>query len=963
MGRERSGGVASGAGGIGTLYRLGTLGEWSDGRLLGQFLDRRDTETSDAAFAALVDRHGPMVLRVCRRILGDVPDAHDAFQATFLILVRKAGTIRSRESVGDWLFRIARRVAVRARVDADRRERRLEALASVSRVLPADGGGDLDHELLLAEVDRLPARYREAVVLHYFEGLSAEAAALRLGCARGTVLSRLSRARQRLRGRLERRGIVFGAAIAAGRTGWGAAVPPALAAGTVRAAAALGLAGATIESVVPAAVAGLARGAARALDVSRLRAAACVLVLLAAGVSIAVAASRGPGQQAPRPAVPGRAMPGPAKAPAAAKPDQSDALVFRGRVVDPDGRPVAGASIVASSPVDDDPLPRLATTGPDGLFEAQVDEIAIDLPEKDGLPAYLAALASGFGPGWVKIDRQAALKGPVTIRLVRDVVMIEGQIIGLEGRGVPGVSVSLAMIADLPDRFLERLQSDAGQADGSILWGEIMRSRLVLTELEVDNASPVLASVRTGPDGRFRIRGIGRDRVVNLVARADAIVETWVTVVTTTDPSYRPLSVSGDDGMHFQLLAPRFELAARPGRTFEGVVHDRDTGRPIAGAEIFAVWSGKWTTSDAQGRFRLTGMPKAETNSFRVRAHDQGYVEIFPIIADTPGLGPIHADIALRRGVRVEGRVVDKPSGRPVRAVVEYMAYRDNTYIKDYTDASILFGTRISDQVRHVTDADGRFRAVVLPGAGVLVVSSLEPGYLAARPLAPEAAGKVLDPGNFVYGLEHYQAIVPINPRPNETTAIPDIVLVPGRTQHVRAVDARGRPVEQIRYVLPEGSWPGELARGAEFSFVHTSPGKIKRVIVSTETRNLSAFVDIKGDEPDPIRVVLRPSGTVAGRLVDEDGRPRPHMRLELQYRLNGSESAEQDFSPPLMTGADGRFRIIGLVPGLSYTAAVLRRHERDERRRYEGILHSGEWTIKPGESIDWGDVRARPLE
>ncbi len=141
------------------------------------------------------------------------------------------------------------------------------------------------------------------------------------------------------------------------------------------------------------------------------------------------------------------------------------------------------------------------------------------------------------------------------------------------------------------------------------------------------------------------------------------------------------------------------------------------------------------------------------------------------------------------------------------------------------------------------------------------------------------------------------------------------------------------------------------------------SPGGLASLVFA-RTREPSAFVDIQGDEPDPIRVVLRPSATVTGRLVDDDdGRPRPHMRLELEYRLSGSESAEQEYTPPLMTGPDGRFRVIGLVPGLSYSLAVLRRHERDERRRYEGNLHRDEWTIKPGEVIDWGDVRPLPME
>jgi hypothetical protein len=120
----------------------------------------------------------------------------------------------------------------------------------------------------------------------------------------------------------------------------------------------------------------------------------------------------------------------------------------------------------------------------------------------------------------------------------------------------------------------------------------------------------------------------------------------------------------------------------------------------------------------------------------------------------------------------------------------------------------------------------------------------------------------------------------------------------------------------------------------------------------------MAAFVDIKGGEPDPISVTLQPSGTVIGRLVDEDGRPRPNVRLEVCYHLGESQVEEQSFSPPLMTGPDGRFRIRGLSPGLPYNVSVIRRAAKDEEQRYEGYLHINTWTLNPGETRDWGDVR-----
>ncbi len=220
MASTRSSGAVAGQ--LGSLFSLGAAGDLTDGQLLERFLTRDDPAAAEAAFTALVDRHGSMVLSVCRRELGDLHDAHDAFQATFLVLTSKAATIRHRDSVGGWLFGIARRVAARARMDGARRRRHLQQYGA-DRPIFEDGPADtatvdaeLDYTPLLAEVNRLPERFRAPVVLHYFEGLSTEATAQRLGCARGTVLSRLSRARNRIKQRLERQGVSYPALIPAG---------------------------------------------------------------------------------------------------------------------------------------------------------------------------------------------------------------------------------------------------------------------------------------------------------------------------------------------------------------------------------------------------------------------------------------------------------------------------------------------------------------------------------------------------------------------------------------------------------------------------------------------------------------------------------------------------------------------------------------------------------------------------
>src|SRR4051812_8884536 len=172
------------------LFRFGTASGLSDGQLLDRFASRHD-EAAEAAFAALVERHGPMVLTVCRRALNDPHDAEDAFQATFLILMRKAGSAPSRESLAAWLYGVARRVSAHARAAAARRRVVERAAALRCGAVDPTPPDEPDRDLW-DEVDRLPAAQRAAVVHCYLEGLTHEQAAQRLGWPVGTVRSRLA---------------------------------------------------------------------------------------------------------------------------------------------------------------------------------------------------------------------------------------------------------------------------------------------------------------------------------------------------------------------------------------------------------------------------------------------------------------------------------------------------------------------------------------------------------------------------------------------------------------------------------------------------------------------------------------------------------------------------------------------------------------------------------------------------
>jgi RNA polymerase sigma factor (sigma-70 family) len=262
----------------------------SDAILLDRFVEQWD----QAAFRDLVGRHGPMVLGVCRRILRDPHAADDAFQATFLLLARKAGSVRKRGSVGPWLYGVAQRVALEARGTTARRPVPTPLDLEVPGVDDHDGlERDELHAALHEELGRLPEKYRAPIVLCYIEGLPHEAVARQLGWPLGTVRTRIARGRDLLGARLTRRGVAPAAVLLAlgllPKTA--AAVPARLVEATVRAAARVAAGERVPQGEVPAGVADLEKKVRKAMHLTRLRwamAFALAVVVIGAGVTAGV---------------------------------------------------------------------------------------------------------------------------------------------------------------------------------------------------------------------------------------------------------------------------------------------------------------------------------------------------------------------------------------------------------------------------------------------------------------------------------------------------------------------------------------------------------------------------------------------------------------------------------------------------------------------------------------------------
>ena len=271
-------------------FRLHRGGTTTDAELLQLFISQRD----DDAFETLVRRHGPMVLGVCRRILHNEADVEDCFQATFLVLVRKAASIRPRGVVGNWLYGTARKAALKARAMRNLRHRKEKEAATEKAGKSFGQDRDLQ-ELLDQELETMPDKYRAAIVLCDLEGLTTAAAAQQVGCPHGSLHARLVRGRAMLGKRLARHGLaVSGGVLATAlcQNVTSACVPGPLVVSTVKAATLMAAGKALVAGAVSAKVAALTEGVLKTMLLTKLKNLVIVLVLavgaLGTGATVAV---------------------------------------------------------------------------------------------------------------------------------------------------------------------------------------------------------------------------------------------------------------------------------------------------------------------------------------------------------------------------------------------------------------------------------------------------------------------------------------------------------------------------------------------------------------------------------------------------------------------------------------------------------------------------------------------------
>jgi hypothetical protein len=377
-----------------------------------------------------------------------------------------------------------------------------------------------------------------------------------------------------------------------------------------------------------------------------------------------------------------------------------------------------------------------------------------------------------------------------------------------------------------------------------------------------------------------------------------------------------------------------------------GIVRDRDSGTPLARVRIACEQAGEFnfhnnnaieTISDANGRYRLNGLPQhVDSSLLAIPAHSQPYLPAAIDIPKATSLEPVIVEIGLKRGIAIKGRVTDQITGKPVRAHVAYRAYRDNPSL---TDAPGFATARIGDQ--HETAADGSFLVFGLPGHGMVAARAMPDSQPFLRGIGlPERTALDRIPVVPDYALWSFHTFADVDLARGAALIRRDLALVSGQVAKGRVVGPDGLPLAGARVSREPWNEVGVTRENGEFTIGVFRPGEERDYLILHDKKKLAATVTLRGGT-DEMVVKLGPCAAVTGRIVDEGGTPRPKMLLYVSFpNLLPKES-----------DLNGRFRIDPLVPGKPIKITVSMNRYSRSKSVAEGLV------LGPGEVKDLGDV------
>jgi RNA polymerase sigma factor (sigma-70 family) len=950
-----------------------------DDDLLRRFISEKNQE----AFDCLLRRHGRMVFSVCRAVAGNDADAEDAFQATFLILAQKAKSVRNLPSVGSWLYGVAYRTALKAQAEIAKRQKH-EGCAPLST--GREAADDLPwykvQQIIRAELTALAERYRAPLVLCFLEGRTQDEAARHLGVSKTTVKRRLERGRSLLHARLVGRG--FGPLAILAVSAWSAAtasarVPPLLASATLKAATAQAV-GQTTTGLVSGKVAYLLEKGLQSMFLTKLKIGtvalvACALVPILSGWEYLNQSTMGvgAGNIAKAEPTPKKSRPMIARG-SQAQPEAPKNQTLSGRVLEVDGKPAAGAKLrlLSMRPgmrVQPPHIVDLGTSAVDGHFKVTVPKGASDYN------TLVVALADGGGFDLIRVTDNIA-GAPIELRLVRD-NPIQGRLINTEGKPIAGARVSVIDVG----------VSSENSFDKALTAWKKRYPRIGTPSLEYHLNPSSLLSATTDGDGIFTIRGVGADRLAVLQILGAGLANTVLQVINRDGFDPAPYNQAADDANAFNDFSPKFFLQGpnlavviESERIFRGVVKDIDTGKPLTGAkvglrrDIFELedllfpFEGK---TDADGRYEIRGARKSKSYLLDVDNNTTtGHVGCRVHVEDKPGYEPISADIGVKKGVIITGRVIDAATKKTLHGIAYVGVLSDNSFAKKYPDVTF----RSEGETREADN--GMFRLVTLPGPVVLMGGpnfsrkANDISELAYKPAAPdpnyphyfksEGADVVFSPpgGGISPVVGNYCKVLALEP--DAGVVENDIIVEPATALPVKIQDSQGQPLS--------GTWvagigPRNYQRPIQVdtdscSAFDLEPGKARLLVFYEPRKKLIGTLALKGDEKTPTIVKLNQPGTTRGQLLGVDDKPLAKVAVELHFH-DGTANAIHQFihhANSFETDAEGRFQIDNVIAGPKFSLSLTQ-----GKRRLEPVIQMEPRPVEPGAVLDFGEIKLKP--
>jgi RNA polymerase sigma factor (sigma-70 family) len=897
----------------------------------GELLERFCRAGEETAFALIVQRHGPLVLNVCRRVALDSHDAEDAFQATFLVLVRKARAVRKQSSLASFLFGVAQRIALQARLRAARRRARERERPESPPPDPSDEltARELRH-LLDAELTLLPDRYRAPIVLCYLEGKTQEQAAQELGCPRTSLASRLGRALGLLHQRLTRRGVALSAAgLATALAGEVAAAPvPALLTLTAVRTAVQG----SVSAGVSAHVAALAREGVPPVLTAKWIAGIALLLLTAALATAGYAFStRDPAPPAAAEAEKAETTPVLPVSPGTPLPE---ARVVAGVVVDPAGKPVAGANVwLTTAGVADGSVEVFdqGTTDEQGRFRVTVP--ARWFATTHALRQELGLIAHKPGRRVAAIGfARSSIPRPTGTRLVLEAPTEASiHVLAPDGNPVAGARVEVRWLAcdQIQTDITEEYARDLGNQFRSIVRatpiGFVVRRQAVPIPAELSRR----LSARSDAKGTVALPELARTDVGGLAVTAEKFGSQSFLQTEFLAAGKEVLPEFPDSVKLMPAGRVTGQLTAKNGDLVKNLlvqVSSLEDPPSVRGSLHRSGWAEVKT--DSEGRFEAAALAAGRLTVRVTLPRDAEVVAREP--ADRTlklQAGESTAvEIPLQPGVRVGGVVRERGTGKPLAGVRVHLYHGDKLAIVE-------------------TDAKGRYTCLVSPGT-VSPDPQLQRGFLPRSRDEQRSTMMRVPEGKTEYELPPLDLTRSITFR--GTVLGEDDKPVPGALVHAIWWG--------YNHQFGSDTWLNETSlttdeRG-EFQIEGLDSKTELRLKAQHEQAWTPKVVTVRAGAAGPLTLRVSRAGrlALAGRVRDARGGPIPGARIEVWARPwlpepNVGTPRAVALAMPVRTDTDGKFQTPRQLEPDGFYRVVI---------RADGFL---------SESSDWLPVGdARPL-